>query len=83
MTTDEMLRKQVHHTYKIHQMEQDRLKKKSKRGTWNWVKREIFFAEEMTNAEFFSLLFWCAVAIPFVVGITWLVFAVGYAFQGM
>ena len=65
MTTNEILRKKAEHAYKIHQMEQDRLKQKPK-STWNWIKKEVFFAEELTNWQLFKLTIKMAVAAIFV-----------------
>jgi hypothetical protein len=61
MTTREILRKKAEHSYKIHQMEQDRLNKE-KVSSWSWIKREIFFAEELTNWQLFKLTIKMSVA---------------------
>jgi len=82
MTTDEKLRKQVEHAYKIHQMEQDRLKK-DKESAWSWIRREIFFAGELNNWEVFVTFVKVAIAIPFIVGGTWFLFAALYALTGV
>ena len=85
MTTDEGLRKQVRHAeheYKIHQMEQQRLKKE-KEGTWSWIKREVLFAEKMTDKELFKLTIQYVVSFPFVIAFIWMIFAIGYAFGRM
>ncbi|HCW73915.1 MAG TPA: hypothetical protein DHM90_09095 [Clostridiaceae bacterium] len=55
---------------------------RKKPGTWNWIKREIFFAEEMSNKEFLQMIAACAVMVPVVIVFVWLIFAAGYALQG-
>jgi hypothetical protein len=82
MTTDEKLRKQVEHAYKIHQIEKDRLNKDNE-GTWSWIKREIFFAGELTNWELFVTFVKAAIVMPFIVGGTWFLFAALYALTGV
>lgn len=82
MTTNEMLRKKAEHAYKIHQMEQDRLKQKPK-STWNWIKKEVFFAEELTNKEFLILTLKHVIAVPFIIAGTWLLFATLHALTGV
>ena len=81
MTTDEMLRKKVEDAYKTHQMEQDRLKQKPK-SIWNWIKKEVLFAEELTNKELLTLTLKYIIAIPFIIAGTWLLFATLHALTG-
>lgn len=54
-----------------------------KRGAFNWIKREIFFAEEMSNKEFFQMLLMCVFLVPVVIVVVIMIFAGGFALQGM
>lgn len=56
---------------------------RKKPGVWNWIKREIFFAEEMSNKEFWQMMLACAVMVPVFIAFVWLIFAGGYALQGV
>lgn len=85
MTTDEGLRKQARHAeheYKIHQMEQQGLKKE-KEGAWNWIKREVLFAEDISEKELIKISLGALLAVPMLIAITWMIFAIGYAFGRM
>ena len=87
MTTDERLRQQVRQAvqqhYEMQEAEQQRLKNKSKKGAWNWIKREVLFAEELTNWELFVTFTKVVIAIPFIIAGTWLLFATLYALTGV
>lgn len=48
---------------------------------WRTIKREILFAEEMTDRELFKLFLMCLAAVPIVVVFTWLMFGAAYALQ--
>jgi len=48
---------------------------------WKTIKRDILFAEEMTDKELFKLLLMCAAATPIVIVFTWLMFGAAYALQ--
>ena len=86
MTTDERLRQQVRQAvqqhYEMQEAEQQRLKNKSKKGAWNWIKKEVLFAEELTNKELLTLTLKYIIAIPFIIAGTWLLFATLHALTG-
>ena len=50
---------------------------------WKTLKREILFAEEMSDKDLFLLFVMCAAATPLVVVLTWLLFALGNLIQGI
>lgn len=50
---------------------------------WKAIKREILFAEEMSDKDLFLLFVMCAAATPLVVVLTWLLFAAGHLIQGI
>jgi hypothetical protein len=51
-------------------------------NTWRWIKKEILFAEELTDKELAILMLQCLAAVPVVIIFTWLMFGAGYALQG-
>lgn len=55
---------------------------RKKKGLLPWIKRQ-FMAEEMTDRELGILFLQCLLSVPLVIVFTWLLFAGGYAAQGI
>ena len=51
--------------------------------TWRFIKREVLFAEELTDRELLILALKYTVAAPFLIILTWMMFGAGYALQGI
>jgi len=52
-------------------------------STWRWIKREVLFAEELTDKELMILALKYTVAAPFLIILTWMMFGAGYVLQGI
>jgi len=48
---------------------------------WRTIKREILFAEELTDWELLILTLKYTVALPVLIILTWLMFGAAYALQ--
>lgn len=65
---------------RLHKFKRYRVRKN---GFLNWFKREVLFAENLSNKDMAFLFLKCLVILPMIIGFTWLIFAGLYAFQGV